>query len=175
MKKILFLMAAIACLAFVGCSDDDGEKEKSMDFIQIFLTSDEKQAPEAMAALFYLPGNRDIDGCPFVTWGGDRMIAAKQKGSSDYIYPVSDKYGEEFSATNDYSVNSIYWYDLSSAFYGKPEAGGTYVVFVQMLEGSKAKAYKKLTIDCNKKITVHLPKAASSGAEVTASWSVTDY
>lgn len=175
MKKILFLMFAIANLAFVGCSDDDGANGKKLDFIQIILKSDEVKAPEAVAALFYLNG-MDIDGCPNMTgsWG-DRMIAAPRAGSSDYIFPITDVGGEKFLVSKDHSVNSIYWNELSSNLYGTPLAGGNYVVFVQMTEGSKSKAYLKLKIDSNKKITVHLPKANSIGAEVDAIWNVEDF
>ena len=95
------------------------------------------------------------------------------------MYPISgygSKYKGELLTDKEkgYSLHSIYWYELSS-LYGTPKAGDEYLVFVNLNNGTYARASKRFVITKNSIIKVKLPSCTDKSEFVNAKWEILDY
>lgn len=175
MKKVLFLLLMVA--AFVACSKDDDNKKDELEFIQVMVTTDDGVSPEGIVSLFYLDKGA-LKECPnFMERGGSKMVYAT-RDDGETIFPVSKLDGDKMissSKEKGASVCSFFWEKLGSALYGVPQAGGRYVVFIQLSSHQEQRAYKEFTIDENKRISVHLPSSNILKECVDATWEIKKY
>ena len=180
MKK-LFLLLFITPLLFISCSsDDDNEDNEELKFIQIRVTSEDTPTPNGNVYLFKVNGY-DIESDQPNAWAIDYtpVLFYKHNGESKPMTPVS-KYGSQskgdllISEKDGCSIHSIFWYELSST-YGAPKAGDEYLVFVDLRNGTYARASKRFTIKKNSTITIKLPTCKDKSQFVDAEWSIQDY
>lgn len=178
MKKISFLM--MAALLLVGCSKDSEEKDDGLKFIQIKVTSADTPTPNGNVYLFKVngynlegdhPNSWTIDDTPFLSY--------KYNGESKTMLPISE-YGSKYKGDlllnekEGYSAKSFYWNNLSST-YGTPIAGDEYLVFIELRNGTYARASKRFKINNNSQITVKLPTCTDKSRFVDGEWSIADY
>lgn len=172
MRKSLFLLFAI--LFITGCSKDNDDNQKELQFIQVQISTENGTLPEGIVSVFYLNGYT-INECPYKNPVTEAAIAYDEKGKM--VFPVSKLEGDKMhkSESNGYSVATFYWDKLSSAIYGTPLANREYVVFIQLTNNDQQRAFKKITIDKNKRIKVKLPSSTEKKKEVNAQWTIEDY
>lgn len=180
MKKILFLM--LLAPLFLSCSSDDDNEGKNdkLEFIQVKVTSEDAPAPNGNVYLFKVNGYA-LDSDKPNSWAVDYtpVLSYKDNGESESMLPISD-YGTktkgdlQLNEKDGYSVHSFYWNNLSSK-YGKPEAGDEYLIFIELRNGTYARASKRFVITKNSLITVKLPTCTDKSKFVEGSWSISDY
>ena len=175
MKK-LSLLFLLPILLFSCSSDDNEPTQDQLEFIQIKVTSDDAIKPRGVISLFYLGDDDDINH--FSVWdnGTNSTLVYALKDNGDKIYPISNENGNKLggSTLENYSVVSFFWRNLSTR-YGLPIAGKKYAIGIKINEGNYPVTYKVLTIDNNKKITVHIPSVTKIGEFVEAQWSIENY
>lgn len=181
MKKILFLLAMLPMFLFTACSsDDDEEQNNELEFIQIKVTSEDTPTPNGNVYLFKVSGY-DITSDKPNRWTIDYtpILFYKYNGESETLFPISE-YGKQskgdllLNEKEGCSVRSFFWYELSSQ-YGTPKAGDEYLIFIELRNGTYARATKRLTITKNSLITVKLPTCTDHSKFVEGEWTISDY
>lgn len=163
----------MVALLFAGCSKEEDDANE-LEFVQIVVTSDDKNPPEGIVSLFYL-GDKDLKDCPSLTPTSNSLVyAIRSDGES--IFPVSGSRGDKLvhGIKETSSVCTFFWNNLRT-IYGTPMPGDKYAVFIKLSVGKSARAYKVFTIDKNKRINVHLPSASEYSQCVNAEWNIIDY
>lgn len=180
MKKILLL--SLLSLTLYSCSNDEDNQQKELQFIQVRVTSEGNVTPSGNVYLFRISGY-DIKNYEPNCWIWEDtplLFYKNRNGESDFMTPISD-YGHSYSGKllkspeRNCSLHAIYWDDLKST-YGKPKAGDEYLLLVNLSERPYSRAYKRLILTENSKITVTLPPTDTGYSDfVEASWKIEPY
>lgn len=178
MKQILFTVMTV--LLLLGCSKENEEKSNELEFIQVKVTSEDTPTPDGNIYLFKVSGYK-IDSDRPNSWAIDNtpFLSYNYNGESKTMLPISE-YGSKhkgdllLNEKEGYSVESFYWNNLSST-YGTPTAGDEYLVFIELRNGTYARASKRFKINNNSQITVKLPTCTDKSRFVDGEWSIADY
>lgn len=181
MRKILFILATLPILLLTSCSSDsNNDNDEGLEFIQVRVTSEDTPTPNGNIYLFKVNGY-ELDSEEPNSWAikDTPVLFYKHNGESETMLPISE-YGSQnkgnllLDEKEGYSAYSFYWHSLSSS-YGTPKSGDEYLIFIELRNGTYARASKRFVITKNSLITVKLPTCTDKSKFVDGEWSISDY
>lgn len=142
MKKLLLLLT-VCLIAFSGCKKDEEDENKTPNFFQVKInyTTDDV-GPKGTIVVFDIRKTHPKENKIF----GGMDFYYMEDVNGDKILPIYQKKFEpsKNSTTgvfNNYSIISVYWYELSTAFYGA-QSPGTFLVGIYLKDAPFSHTYK---------------------------------